>query len=309
MASIMIIGGSGYLGSNLKLFINKYFKHDVFSTYYDNRQTFDHNVRLNVLDAANVRTIVATKAAWPNIMPDIVVHAAGITNMNYCALHRQIAWKVNVEGTRNVVDAVNKISARLIHISTDLVYSGARQYSNEADNPVPICYYGKTKLEAEHIVRSNCRNFCILRTSLLYGLSKTPKKQFYDIFISNLLNNKSTNLFVDEFRTPILLDNYCSILVDLAANNSIQGLYNICGGERMSRYELGEETASVLGLDKSLVIPTVISDNMFVDKRPKDCSMSSKTVSEQLSMKILGIQESLSIIKSQLITNYPSSQS
>jgi len=297
MSKIMIIGGSGYLGSNLALFARRTQKHDVYSTYSEHGRSSKFDIKLDITDKFSISDTLE------KIEPEVVIHAAAITSSNYCARHRQLSWKINVEGTKNVVDAVSEVGSRLIYISTDQVYSGERPYSTEVDTPAPICFYGQTKLEAEHIVASRCRNYCIARTSLIYGLSKTNKKTFFDVFIGNLLNNKHTKLFFDEYKTPIFLDNYCEVLMELATEQEIQGLYNICGSERVSRYELGEYISSALSKFRSMLIPVSMHEYKFVDKRPKDCSMSNKAITELLSTAVIGLEESSTIIKNQLAVN------
>lgn len=294
MSKIMIIGGSGYLGSNLALFTRRIQKHDVYSTYLEHGCSSKFDIKLDITNKFSVSDTLK------KIEPEVVIHAAAITSSNYCATHRQLAWKINVEGTKNVVDAVSEVGSRLIYISTDQVYSGEKLYSTEADTPVPICFYGQTKLEAEHVVTSRCRNYCIARTSLIYGLSKTNKKTFFDVFIGNLLNNKHTKLFCDEYRTPIFLDNYCAVLMELVTKQKIQGLYNISGRERVSRYEMGEHISKALSKDMSLLIPVSMYDYKFIDKRPEDCSMSNKVITELLTTTVIGIEKSSAIIKNQL---------
>src|SRR3989338_4807070 len=89
---------------------------------------------------------------------DVFLHLAAFTNVDSAESERETAWKVNVDGTRNVFDAVRtkgakgKKSAKFIYISTGFVFDGLSGPYYEDSIPHPVCYYGETKLEGEKIV-------------------------------------------------------------------------------------------------------------------------------------------------------------
>jgi dTDP-4-dehydrorhamnose reductase len=295
MSKILIVGGSGYLGSNLKVFAQKSDEYEVYSTHSSEHGLSPQCVPLDITDEPSVDHVLG------KLKPDIVIHTAALTDSNYCAAHQQEAWNVNVVGTQNIVKSVSRIDARLIYISSDQVYDGLKSFSTENDEPDPISIYGKTKLEAEKIVINGCDNYCIARTSLLYGISKTNRVAFFDNLVSNLLDNKPTQLFYDEYRTPIFLDNYCVILLELSQNMNIQGLFNVSGSESVSRYELATQIATTLSMEKSLLVPISIADFAFVDSRPHDCSMNNHAISNVLSTQIIDIRAASELIKKQVV--------
>ena len=294
MARILVIGGSGYVGSNLVLFARRSRQFDVWSTCFKSGRSSPSNIRVDITDGDAVRDLLT------QIKPEVVVHAAAMTNGDFCSENRETAWRVNVMGARNIASSVSEIGGRLVYISTDQVYSGDRPFASEDDVPSPVCFYGQTKLEAERMVASICSNYCIARTSLIYGLSKTCRRTLFDRLVGNLLADKQTPLFDDEYRSPIFLDNYCAILMELTGKAGVQGVFNVCGDERISRYELGEHLALALSKEKSLLIRASVRDFGFIDNRPKDCSMSNSLLASTLSTEIVGIRDACAAMRCRL---------
>jgi len=139
----------------------------------------------------------------------------------------------------------------IIFISTDLVFQGDKSFYSENDVPTPLCYYGKTKLEAENFVLKISSNYCIIRSAIIYGWSVNSSQVFTETMIKQLRQGNQVNLFVDEYRMPIYIKNLCAILLELASRDELQGVYHICGPTRLCRFEFGLELADVWGFDKT----------------------------------------------------------
>ena len=145
MPRILITGGNGRLGTELRALLP-----DMIAP---------SSRELDVTDPVQVRRILQAER------PDLVVHAAAYTNVGKAEQERERCWSVNVGGTRNMADGVNEIDAKLIHISTDYVFSGETGNYCEDDMPGPVVnYYSLTKLVAEEAARRS-KNCLILRTS------------------------------------------------------------------------------------------------------------------------------------------------
>jgi len=104
-----------------------------------------------------------------SIKPEIVVHAGALSNVDKCEENKELAWKINVEGTQHIAELSRKHKAFLIYVSTDYVFSGKKGMYTENDETKPINHYGKTKLEGEKIVRNLMPEWCIARPSVIYG--------------------------------------------------------------------------------------------------------------------------------------------
>jgi len=284
MDSLLITGGSGFLGGHLAAAepVN------TFVTYHKTPLSGLTNVV--ELDITNSE---ATKRVIADLKPKTIIHTAALANMDFCVEHQDAAWQVNVIGTKNLVLAAEQVNARVIFMSTDLVFQGDKSFYSENDVPTPLCYYGKTKLEAEKLVSKISSNYCIVRSALIYGLSVNSSQVFTETMINQLRQGNQVNLFVDEYRMPIYIKNLCAILLELASRDELQGLYHICSPTRLSRFEFGLELADIWGFDKKLIVPTSVDNFSFKDFRPKDCSMSHKKAESVLKTRFWNIREGL----------------
>lgn len=287
MKRLLIIGGSSFLGSNLVAMANRDWQ--VFFTYNSrriNETDFPLAVHLDIADREEVKKVIY------RISPEIIIHTSAITGFNYAAQHKDEAWRINVAGTGEVVYAAEQVKARVVYISTDLVFNGLKAFCSEESIPGPVCYYGKTKLEAEKLVAGISSNYCIARMSLNYGWSFYGTN-FAEILIANLNKRKSSKVFYDEYRTPVYVKNACEIILELAQNELLQDIYHICGTERVSRFEFGLKICEVFNFNKTLLIPTTVEDMMFNDERPKDCSLVSSRVMGELKARPCTIEDGL----------------
>ena len=280
------------MGGNLASMAS--FNWKTYITYYSSKVGQFSSIDTVYLDITNkdeVEKIIL------RISPKVIIHTAAVNDFNFCADHRELAWKINVDGTRNIALAAEQVNAKLIYISTDLVFEGDIGLYSENDCPNPLCHYGKTKLEGEKIVSSINSDYCIARTALLYGWSKNSSKCFTEIMIDNLKKGKELRLFTDEFRSPLHVNNLCQILLELAKRDDSNGLYHIGGSQRMSRFLFGLTLADIFGLKRDLIIPTTVDNFLFKDKRPKDCSMKNEKILNFLNIKPPDIIDGLSEIK------------
>ncbi len=104
--------------------------------------------------------------------PDIIINCAAYTNVDGCEVHHDDAFKANALGPRNLAQAAEKTGARLVHVSTDYVFSGRENGGipqDEATLPGPISAYGSTKLMGEKYVERFCHRHFIVRTAWLYS--------------------------------------------------------------------------------------------------------------------------------------------
>ena len=159
-SKVAITGASGLLG-------NKIIKHATTEytviPIHRTKPLSSNSLELDITYATKVSNLLS------EIKPDVVIHAASETNVDKCEIEKERAWKINAKGTLNIAKVCRKVSAKLIYISTDYVFDGEKGLYDERDEPNPINYYGITKLEGEKQVIAHCKNYAILRTSVLYG--------------------------------------------------------------------------------------------------------------------------------------------
>lgn len=300
---ILITGGSGFLGGHLLASAGARWK--TYSSSHTSRVWCPADCAVVELDIVDEAEVMGTIRA---IAPHVVIHAAALANWGLCARDPEAAWRTNVRGTQNVTQAAQAVGARLIFLSTDLVHDGRRGYYGEQDPAHPIGVYGRTKLEAESIVSSLCANYCIVRMSLAYGITCNESRCLLEKTAEALRQGKAVHLFRDEYRSPIYVENAAEILMEIALRDELQGLFNLCGPDRLSRLDLGLKLAEVFGLDRGLIIPSDSDQFPGKDKRPKDCSLNNAKAAGVLQTKFLTVDAGLERMREQYRWHGPADQ-
>jgi len=289
---MLVTGASGLLGNK----IVEHAKNDYkLVPIYKTTPLHSNSLKLDITDAVEVSNL------FSRFKPTVVIHTASETNVDKCETEKVHAWKVNVEGARNIADACQKVNAKLVAISTDYVFDGEKGLYTEEDTPNPINYYGVTKLEGEKQVINYCKNYAILRTSVLYGWH--PWKQNFATWVINKLRQQQEiNIVEDHYNTPTLADNLAEMALEVAEKD-LQGLYHASGNERISRYEFAKKIAETFGLNSDLIKPVKMSQMAaWTAKRPRDSSLDTGKIRKQLKTKPLNITEGLNKMREEAQT-------
>jgi len=197
------------------------------------------------LDVRDRETVDDEIGTWK---PTAVVHLA----------YRKNDRRTIVTGSANVARAAAAAGARLVHVSTDVVFGGRERAYRETDVPAPYDDYGRWKAEAETIVSDLAPTSAIVRTSLLYGTSRLAQIQ-RDVDDA-VRGRSSMRFFVDEWRCPAHAFDVASAIAAVAGRPDINGVLHIAGPEVLSRAELARQFASWLGLDPSSVPTASIAE-------------------------------------------------
>jgi dTDP-4-dehydrorhamnose reductase len=223
--------------------------------------------------------------------PDVVVHTAAETDVDRCESERDLARRINVEGTANIADACSKVEAKLILVSTDYVFDGKKGNYSETDEPNPISFYGVTKLEAERIVSSTSSNSLIVRTSVLYGWHPT-KLNFVTWILKELRERKILKVVNDHINSPTLADNLANAIRKAIELDS-RGILHIAGNEKISRFDFAGRIAERFDLDESLLLPVQMRDLNWVARRPRDSSLNVGKAEKELRIELFRVDRGL----------------
>ena len=184
---ILVIGGSGMVGYSLVKFLLKN-NHDVYFTYNKKIIENSNSVFLDIMDKNMTEKIIS------KFEPNIVINCAALTSVDLCETNHELAEKLNIEGTQNIVSACIKNSCKLIQISTSYVFDGKTSLYSETDEALGATYYGITKMRGEEIIKNSQLKYLILRTDQPYGLTeKWQKTNSVLRVINNLKINDSLN--------------------------------------------------------------------------------------------------------------------
>jgi dTDP-4-dehydrorhamnose reductase len=199
---------------------------------------------------ADITDAESVRAALERIRPEVVVHPAGIPDLDIADADPARADLVNVRGTRHVVESAHAVGAEVVYISTDAVYDGknTRPYV-ESDRPSPITVYGRTKLAGEVIVQTQPEHW-IFRVPVLFGPGKT---NFIEKGLRKVVAGEHYVVAGDqEGCAAYTLDAAYKIMEVVEARR--YGLYHLANQGACSRYELARRAVELAGLDPGKVV-------------------------------------------------------
>ncbi len=235
--------------------------------------------------------------------PDVIIHTAAMTNVDFCETHQEDCWEVNVRSVVHLLHAAESYNSFFIHLSTDFVFSGEKRYLTEKDTPKPVNFYGQSKLQAEMFVLQSRVAHAILRTALVYGVVQNMSRSNIVLWVKNSLeNNQPIRVVDDQYRTPTLAEDL-AMGCYLVATQKASGIFNISGGELLSPYEMALQVASVFGLDESLISRTDSTEFSQPAKRPLETGLIIDKAKSELGYNPRTFQEGLSLVSQQLTIN------
>jgi len=218
-------------------------------------------------ERVEVRDSEAVSALLERVRPEVVIHTA----------YRQDgpdSRATNVEGAENVARAVARIGARLVHLSSDVVFAGRKGAPYvEEDELSPVNDYGRTKAEAEWAVRGQHPRALIVRTSLIYG-GENPSKH-------ELAAAGPGPWYTNEIRSPVQVTDLARALLELAALE-VSGSLHVAGADAVSRAELAE-----------LVTRRPVATAEAPSARSLDCRLDSSRAQTLIRTRLRGVREVL----------------
>lgn len=178
--------------------------------------------------------------------PDVVIHTAALTQVDYCAEHPDEAVRINGVGTYNVALACREIGALMLAISTNEVFDGAatRPYQ-EYDLRHPINPYGYSKFVAEQVVERFASRYMIVRTAWLYAPGGA---NFIHKIIKRAEEGQPLSVVTDEVSAPTYVNDLADALIRLIETDR-PGVYHLTNAGECSRFQFAQEIIHLAGLD------------------------------------------------------------
>jgi dTDP-4-dehydrorhamnose reductase len=216
-------------------------------------------------ERVEIRDREAVRALFERLRPDVVIHTA----------YRQEDDDVNTIGSGNVALAAAAVGARLVHLSTDVVFDGRKGAPYvEIDPPRPVTDYGRAKAEAERRVAASHAGALLVRTSLLYGGAEPSKHEL-------AARDPELTFFTNEIRSPVQVTDLARALLELAELD-VAGPLHVAGADAVSRAQFAE-----------LVSGAAVRSGPAPDTRPHDCSLDSSRAQALLRTRLRGVREVL----------------
>ncbi len=199
---------------------------------------------------ADITNLESLRRALDQIRPELIVHPAGIPDLDVCEVDPGLARLVNFQGAANVVEAARRLGAGLAHISTDAVFDGAKHTPYlEGDPTSPITVYGQTKLQAEWAVR-RLPKYWIFRVSVLFGPGKT---NFIEKGLRRIAAGGEYRVASDQVGSATHTVD-AGIKIMEVVERGPAGIYHLSNQGACSRLELAQRAAEMAGADPGKVI-------------------------------------------------------
>ncbi len=273
---ILIIGSNGMLGQRLTEFYKLSGDVELLTCSIEN-ESFIKNVEYRKLDITNKSQV---KNIVMDFFPDEIINTAAFTNVDGAEKEKELAWKINVVGVKNIARYGQAIDAHVVHLSTDYVFDGKNGPYSETDKPNPIGYYGRTKLASENELKVSGVRFSVVRTNVLYGPAKYGRPDFVKWVVNSLRDGKEIKIVTDQFGNPTYIDDLV-FGIDAIVERQAESIYNIGGKDFLTRFEFTMKIVDYFNLDKSLVKPIITADLHQLAARPlKSGLLISKAINE-----------------------------
>jgi dTDP-4-dehydrorhamnose reductase len=253
---ILITGGKGMLGRTLQ---KEFAEHELIVADLPDWDITD--------DTGFVEKVGAAR-------PDLIIHCAAMTKVDDCEAKRDLAFKLNEEGSRNVALAAKMCGARLFAVSTDYVFSGEPPREpwawSETDIPRPRTVYGASKFAGEQMIQMILPEAVIVRIAWLYGsggpsfvhtMAKLGAQEGSPLKVVNDRRGNPTS-------TKVVAD----VLKFLVAKPDVSGIVHATCEEQCTWYDLTVELFRLLGLKRE-VVPCTTAEFPRPAPRPRNSAL------------------------------------
>jgi dTDP-4-dehydrorhamnose reductase len=288
---ILLTGASGLLGhAYAEAAIRR--GHDVIAIYNSTppaARGLHKEVQVDLSDSSSLTSLIL------ELWPDAVINCAAISSPTDVDANPKLAEKINVALPRHLAQISTHIGARLIHISTDMVFDGhSEEPYRSTDMPMPTNLYGQTKLMAEReVLEHNPEDPVVLRIPILMGNSPGGQRSPHEKILAAISNGEKLKLFCDEMRQPCSAENVADLMVELTERRDLHGIFHWAGNETLSRFEMGQRILKHFGLPLDAVKSVCKSDNPEFANRPSNLTFNLHPLVSKVKTRTVNFDEQL----------------
>ncbi|MFT3824496.1 MAG: SDR family oxidoreductase [Chitinophagaceae bacterium] len=289
---ILLTGANGLLGQHLtQLLLEK--DHSVVATGRGNsRLPFETSEKyvyydMDITDGNSVFAVMHREK------PDVVVHAAAMTQVDECEVSPELSERVNVQGTSQVLVDAEQLSSQFIYISTDFVFDGEAGGYKEDDELMPVSHYGFTKMQAESIVQTSEIPWAIVRTALVYGkVLQGTRNNIVTWAKDSLEQGKTIKVVNDQVRTPTYVGDLAKGIL-LIIEKKAEGIFHIAGKDVLTPYQIAVQTAELFELDTTKIEQVDASTFSQPGRRPPKTNFIIDKARKELGYEPMSFAEGL----------------
>lgn len=291
MTNILIIGANGFTGRRM---LSDYSAKDTYNVTGSSLRADIQPSEGYRFITTDIRDAAAVQALFDTVRPDVVVNTSALSVPDYCETHHEEAWATNVTAVENLANACRQHGCRLVHLSTDFVFSGdTTEPYTETDVPAPVNYYGVTKLEAERRIPACCDNYAIARVVVVYGKALPGQHgNILQLVANRLRAGQEIRVVSDQWRTPTFVGDIADG-VERLMHHPANGVYHLCGSNCLAIADIAYRVADYLRLDRSLIHPVTTSEMQEATPRPRFSGLSIKKAQQELGYNPHTLEEGM----------------
>ncbi len=285
---VLITGGSSLLGKYLVA--TKPRRVTITGTWYTNSIVFGS--RVDITNRTEVHNI------FNRVKPNVVIHCAAIGDVEQAETDYQSVYEVNILGTDNVIRTATRFDTKVIHISSNAVFSGNKPPYSENDACDPVNNYGKIKRKAERLLvdRSDI-DWLIIRPFMLYGWPYTGGRDNWGATIVNRLKSgESLKLVNDTIWMPTYTEDIAKAIWQLLEIGGNREIYHVASRERATLHSFGLKIAKIYGFDINLIEGVPSSYFKGIAARPHESTYNMDKISK-LGIELDGIEDGIRRMK------------
>lgn len=293
---ILLTGSNGLLGQAVSSVFSRETDHEIIQTSFEEKNFLNLGFVYRTLDITlkdDVKKII------DYFIPDVIINCAAYTNVDKCETERELSWKINVDGVKNLIISARRTDSKIVHFSTDYVFDGRHGPYTETSVPNPVSFYGREKLASENALITSDINCAIIRTLVLYGTGIKVKMNFVLWLIEMLKNNQQISVVTDQISNVTMIDDLAHGTLKVTENN-FKGIINVAGLDILSRYDFAMKACEVFNLNKELVRPVLTAVLNQAAPRPLKSGLTTFKMETELGFKPMDSLEGLRLLKYQL---------
>ena len=277
MKKVLITGSTGMLGSDLIRTFNAAPQYDIYglSRTYSPLLAESKQYIIDLAEPSQISRI--------DISPDVIIHTAAITDLNFCENNPRLAELVNSEATGHLAGIAGKHTL-FIYISTDSIFDGKEGGYNESDLPNPLNIYARSKLEGEKsILRQNKGMTTILRTNI-YGFHVPMKNSLAEWAYREWSYGKKICGFSDIIFNAVFTYQLATIIKFMIDEGIGEQILNVGSNTAISKYAFLKKFREILGFADSFLEGSLSDRYPAKIERPRNTSLNTSLLSKYCSV-------------------------
>lgn len=295
---LLITGSNGLLGQKIVKLCLKRGVDFIATSQGENRNSACPQSQYLSLDITNEQQV---KEVFSTQLPTHVIHTAAMTNVDQCENEPENCRLINVQGTRYLFEAAQRLEAHFELLSTDFVFDGEKGNYVESDPVNPLSIYAQSKVDAERILlESNYANWSIARTIIVYGTAEKLSRTNIVLWAREALKKgNDLNIVDDQFRSPTWAEDLAWGCLEIVNRNKT-GIYHLSGPKTYSILNLVKEIAKYYKLSTDFIKPVSSATLDQAAKRPPKTGFDLSKARKDLDYKPMDIHEALEILEEEL---------